>query len=197
MLRRHYLVPSYVTAAKGEAEALDLLAKVLAGGITSRLYRRLVVEQKVAANAGGYYMGNGLDCGKLSVYAVPAEGISLDDLERALDGVLADIVANGVTDAELTRAKKSYIADYIYENDNQTTLARRFGWALVVGQTVRDVERWPEDLTAVTGDQVKAAAARYFDPKLSVTGRLLPDKPVTASATAKPSSPAVPSGNRS
>ena len=60
------------TAKPGEAEALDLLMKILADGSTSRLYRKLVVEDKIAATTGGDYSGWGLDCGAISLYAVAA-----------------------------------------------------------------------------------------------------------------------------
>src|SRR5208282_3594813 len=57
---RIYLVPSARTAAKGEAEALDVLAHHLGGGQTSLLYRRLVLEQKNAVMAGAYYFADAL-----------------------------------------------------------------------------------------------------------------------------------------
>ena len=43
-LQRYYIVPSYVTAKPGEAEALDLLMKIAGSGSTSRLYKKLVVD---------------------------------------------------------------------------------------------------------------------------------------------------------
>lgn len=193
VLRRYYTAPSYVTAAKGEAEALDLLLKIASSGSTSRLYRRLVVEQKIASNAGGYYQASGLDSGKIALYAVPADGHTLDDVERALDAVLEEIRKGGVTEAELDRARKSYIADYVYESDSQVALARRYGWGLVVGQTVADVESWPADLAKVTTADVKAVADRWLDIKRSVTGRLLPE---AAAAAAKPANQQAPA-NRS
>ncbi|HXF53862.1 MAG TPA: pitrilysin family protein, partial [Hyphomicrobiaceae bacterium] len=162
-LHRYYLVPSYTTASPGEAEALDLLMKIAGGGATSRLYRRLVVEERLASSAGGYYGGSGLDSGKIGIYAVPADGVTLDRLEAAIDAVLAEIRDKGVTEAELDRAKRIYTAEYIYESDSQSTLARRYGWALTSGRTVADVEAWPERIAKVTREEVKNAAETYFD----------------------------------
>ncbi|MDB5640712.1 MAG: peptidase domain protein, partial [Hyphomicrobiales bacterium] len=68
-----YLVPSYATAAPGEAEALEALAHLLGGGPTSLLYRRLVVEQKIAVVSECYYMGTALDETRFWLYAMPAE----------------------------------------------------------------------------------------------------------------------------
>jgi zinc protease len=54
-VQRYYLTPSYASAEPGEAEALDLLMRIAAAGSVSRLYKRLVIEQKKAASAGGWY----------------------------------------------------------------------------------------------------------------------------------------------
>ncbi len=175
-LHRDYVVPSYATAAAGEAEALDLLLKIVGDGPTSRVYKKLVVEKQVASSAGGNYQAASLDDGKLSFYAVATDGASIDKIEAALDEVIADVKANGVTAAELGRAKNAYIAEYIYENDNQATLARRYGWGLALGRSIAQIEGWPEALTKVTLDDVKKAAA-YLDMRRTVTGTLIPADP--------------------
>ena len=152
LMQRYYQTPSYVTAEPGEAEALDLLMKIAGSGSTSRIYKKLVVEQKLASSAGGDYSGYGLDGGTISLYGIAADGVPLEKVEAAIDNVMAGIVKNGVTEAELTRAKNSYLADYIYDSDNQATLARRYGWNLAVGRTVAEVEAWPANISKVTTD---------------------------------------------
>lgn len=192
---RSYLAPAYLTAETGEAEALDLLMKVVASGSTSRIYKRLVVEDKVASSTGGYYSGSGRDSGKISVYAVPVDGVTLDKVEAALDKVLAEIRAGGITAAELERAKKSYLAEYIYESDNQASLARRYGWSLTVGRSVKDIEEWPDKIAKVTLEDTAKAAAKYLDLRRSVTGTLLPVAPESAPAAVEPAK-ASPQGGR-
>lgn len=175
IFQRYYLAPSYTTAKEGEAEALDVLLKIVAYGATSRLYRELVVKQKVASSVSGWFDGSGRDSGKIAISAVPSEGVSLEKLETAIDGVIADVVANGVTQAELDRARKVYMAEYVYESDSQSTLARRYGYGLIVGQTIEQIEGWPEALGRLKLDDLKAAAAKWFDMRASVTGYLLPE----------------------
>jgi zinc protease len=190
---RHYLAPSYVTAAPGEAEALDLLMKIVGGGATSRLYKKLVMEDHVASSAGGYYGGSGLDSTKIGVYAVPNDGVSMEKVEAAIEAVLDEVKAKGVTSAELERAKANYIAEYVYESDNQSTLARRYGWGLVVGRTIADIDAWPDNIAKVTLEQVQKAAAQYLEIRRSVTGTLLP-----IAADAKPAAAGrAPAGSRS
>jgi zinc protease len=174
---RSYVAPSYQTAAAGEAEALDLLLKVAATGSTSRMYRKIVADEKLASSAGGWYSGAARDSGKISLYAVPADGVPFEKIEAAMDAVLADIAANGITQAELDRAKKSYLAEYVYESDNQATLARRYGWSLTVGRTIQDIEEWPDRIAKVTLDDVRSVARKYLDIRKSVTGTLIPVAP--------------------
>jgi len=188
-MQRYYLAPSYVTAKPGEAEALDVLMKIAGSGTTSRIYKKLVVESKLATSAGGDYSGSGLDGGTISLYAVAADGVPLPKVEAAIDDVLADIVKNGVTDNELARAKRSYLADYVYESDNQATLARRYGWNLAVGRTVAEIEDWPNAISKVTADDVKKAADTYLNLRASFTGYLVPDESGVAQVEDAPSPP--------
>jgi zinc protease len=174
-LQRSYLAPSYATAKPEEAEAIDVLAQILGNGSTSRLYRALVAEKNMATSAGAWYQGSALDLSRFGVYGSPKPGVTLPQLEEAMDAVIADVIQNGVTAEELERAKTRMIADVVYDQDNQATLARWYGTALTTGMTVESVRTWPARIRAVTADQVRAAARQYLDKRRSVTGYLVKD----------------------
>jgi len=171
-LTRTYLVPSRSTKP-GESEALEVLAHVLGGGASSRLYRALVVEQGVAVDAGAYYSGTALDYGKFAVHGSPKPGATLAQVETAIDGAIADITEHGVTADELERAKNRLIADIVYAQDNQATLARWYGAALATGETIDMVTGLPERIRAVSADAVRNAARTWLDRRASVTGYLV------------------------
>jgi zinc protease len=172
-LNRFYLAPSRTTAKPGESEALEVLAHVLGTGSNSRLYRTLVAEQGIALNAGAYYSGTALDYGKFGVFASPKPGKTLHEVEIAIDAILADVSEHGITADELDLAKNRLIADAVYAQDNQATLARWYGAALASGETVDMVRRWPEAIRAVTADAVREAARNWLDRRASVTGYLV------------------------
>jgi len=184
-VQRYYIAPSYSTAEPGEAEALDLMMKIATSGSTSRLYKALVVEQKKAANAGGWFGGNSLDYGRLGIYGIASDGVSISEVEEAIDDVLENIRKNGVTQKELDRARNSYIASHIYGSDSQSTLARRYGSALVIGRTIKDVEDWPTRLEKVKLEDIRRVAQKYLDIKQSVTGVLLPSQKKTSKENGK------------
>lgn len=176
-LQRSYLVPSVTTAKRGESEALEVLAHVLGGGSNSRLYRTLVVEKDLAVSAGASYQGSSLDPTRFGVYAAPKNGTSLAQVESAMEAVIAELAAKGISAEELERSKTRLIADSVYAQDSQSSLARWYGTALATGLTVDNVRTWPDRIRAVTADSVRDAARQWLDNQRSVTGYLVKNTP--------------------
>jgi zinc protease len=178
VIRRSYLVPSFATAAKGESEALEVLAHVLGHGSNSRLYGELVVGKGTAVSAGAWYDSSALDNTSFGVFGATRPGVSLPDLEKQIDEVIAEVIDKGVNAEELERAKTRLIADAIYAADSQMELARWYGSTLTTGGTIKDVQEWPDRIKAVTAQQVQDAARHWLDKRRSVTGFLVKeDKP--------------------
>jgi len=175
-IRKGWVVPSYATASGNDAEALDVLASVLGGGTTSRIYKSLVVKQKIASAAGAWYQSNGLGDTQMLLYATPANGVSMDKVEEALLVEVEKIKSDGISAEELTRAINKMMADTIYGQDSQANLARTFGATLTTGSTIEEVQNWPAAVSKVTADDVKKAANAFLDPDIAVTGLLLPTR---------------------
>jgi zinc protease len=173
---KRWVVPSYTTAADGEAETLDLLAEVLGGGMRSRIYQELIVRQGIASSAGAYYQGTSLDDTVFAVYGSPRGDATIEDVERAIDAEIARIAEEGVSEDELEKAKKRAIRSMIFARDDQSGMARIYGSTLATGGTVDDILEWPGRIEAVAPDDIKQAAARYLDQRRSVTGYLRPEK---------------------
>jgi zinc protease len=173
ILQRDYLVPSFHSAKPGVSEALEVLAHILGSGSNSRLYRTLVVDRKMAVTAGAWYESAALDDSKFGVYGAPAEGVTLQQFENAVDAVIAEVAGKGVTPEELERTKTRLIADAVYAHDSQASMARWYGTALATGSTVSDVEQWPDRIRKVTAADVQEAAKRWLQKERSVTGYLI------------------------
>ncbi len=174
-LQRAYLVPSFVIAKPGESEALEVLAHILGSGSNSRLYKDLVVAKMLAVNAGAWYDSTALGMSKFGIYGAPRPGVTLPQLEKEIDAVIARLADKGVTADELERSKTRLIADAVYAHDSQASMARWYGSALMTGATVHDVAKWPDRIRAVTAEQVQRAARRWLDIRRSVTGFLIKD----------------------
>jgi len=174
--QRHFLAPTLQWGDKSHVYPLQVLSDILGGGASSRLYRRLVVEKKLAVSAGAYYSGDDRGPGRFAFSASPRGDVSTDALEKAVEAEIADVMANGVTAEEVRRAIERMEAEAVYARDSLSGGARTLGGALASGLTIDDVESWPERIAQVTAGQVHAAAKALFDKRRSVTGLLLPAK---------------------
>jgi zinc protease len=175
VLKRYYLVPSAVTASPQESAALDVLAQLMGSGSNSRLYRALVVDHPLAVSASAGYQGTAVDPTQFMISVSPKPGVEFAAAEAAVDGVIADMKQNPASAESLERAKTQLIAQAIYAQDNQATLAQWYGAALTVGLSVEDIRSWPDRVRAVTAAQVREAAQKWLDKKRSVTGYLIKD----------------------
>src|SRR6195256_6018429 len=174
-VRRYYLVPSSATAATGESPALDVLAQLMGSGSNSYLYRALVVDRPLAVSASAGYQGTSLDPTQFQISVSPKPGVEFSQIEQTIDGVISDLAQNPVRAEDLERVKTQLIAEAIYAQDNQATLARWYGGALTSGLNIDHIRSWPDRIRAVTADQVRDAAQKWLDKKRSVTGYLIKD----------------------
>ncbi len=176
---RSYLAPERDEGAQAEAAALTYLAELLGGSpFTSALGIALQFDTNTAVYAGAFYDGLNLDDGTFGLTVVPAEGVSLQEAEDAMDGAIAAFLETGIDPARMEALRTQLKAGEIYARDNVGGLARRYGAALTSGLTVTDVQAWPEILQAVTAEDVLAAAERVLDRNQSVTGWVIPNREV-------------------
>jgi zinc protease len=184
---RSWDAPSYRYGAVVHAYPLQVLEEILGGGATSRLYRKLVVEQAIAVSADASYEPSRRGPATLAISASPRPGVSLEELERAVADIVREIVDSGVTDEEVERAKQRMVASAVYARDSYSTAAHIIGEALAIGQTVDDVEAWPDRVRAVSRRQVEDAA-RFVLGQPTVTALLVAGggPGVTDAAAARP-----------
>ena len=178
-VRRYYLVPSAVTAAPEQSAALEVLAQLMGTGSNSMLYRALVVDKPLAVSAGAWYQGTGVDPTQFGISASPKPGVEFPQVEQAIDEVIAKLAQAPVPAEDLERTKTQMIAQAVYAQDSQTTLARWYGAAITVGLSVDDVRAWPDRIRAVTAEQIREAAQKWLDKKRSATGYLIKEPAAT------------------
>lgn len=174
---RAYLGPLRVDLGPNGQEAMELLGEILGGGPTSRLYRALVIEQGIAVSAGAYDRSQALDYTTFNFYAQPRSPTTLEELETAIDKVIDDLKAGGITEAELRQAKDRLQASAIFARDAPTTGPQLIGGDLATGSTLEEIQSWPERVEAVTVEQVNELLRQLLVKERSVTGYLLPQEP--------------------
>jgi zinc protease len=101
-----------VRAFAPDDAALDVLADILAGGRSSRLYKRLVYQLQIATQVTGYQDGGRID-GKLQVFATARPGHDLNELQRVIDAEIRAIADSGPTQREVERAQNGIEASFL------------------------------------------------------------------------------------
>ena len=172
--RRLYRLPQYDKADARLFAAADVLAEILGGGLTGRLYQRLVADDRLATGIGAYADTARLDNGEYMFYASLAPKTPFEAVAVALDDEIKKAQTELVSETELARAKMQLVSDVIFARDSQQTMAQIFGQAAMLGLSAQDVLDWPRRIEAVTAQDVRQAARTLLQRNHSLTGHLQP-----------------------
>jgi len=145
-----------------EPYALEMLSEVLAGDENGRFTRELVRQQRIADSAGAGYGLTGRGPGLFTLSGVPAAGRTVAEVQKALREQVARVAADGVDERELERIRIGYVASRVYQRDSLMSQAMELAGLEMSGLSHADADRLLERVRAVTSDDVKAVAARYF-----------------------------------
>lgn len=152
-----------------EPYALEILSGVLDGHASARLNQALVRDKRLATDVDAGYDPISRGPALFMVDATPAEGQGVATLEAALKAEITKVATEGVSEAELSRVKAQVLAGQVYQQDSLFYQAMLIGEWTTAGLDYRDRQTRFERLKAVTADQVKAVAAKFFvDDHLTV-----------------------------
>jgi zinc protease len=175
--------------ADGDA-ALEVLGDVLSTGKSSRLTRRLVMEERIAQSVMAGQQSQAL-AGMFVVVATPKPGVKPEQIQKVVDEEIARIGRDGPTPEELQRAKNRIESQVIFGLEpvggfgGRASHLNSYYWETGdPGYLGRDLERF----RALTAEDVRAAAARFLPPDRRVALTVVPaPAAVPAPAPAAPS----------
>src|SRR5665213_1444865 len=167
-----YHVPGYKNE---DHQALDMLGVILGDGRSSRLQKLLVSsEHPLAVQAFASDMKLE-DAGLFMIGAIVMQGKDPLAVEKDLKDAVADVVAHGVTQEELDKAKTQERIGLVQARETATDLAEQLGEeALMTGDPNR-VNTDPQKMEAVTLADIQRVAKEYLEPSRSTTLRVKPD----------------------
>jgi zinc protease len=156
-----YRIPRYDDA---DSPALELLATILGQGESSRLNRKLARETKAAVAAQALYspFGPRRGPGVFMALAISNQGVNVDSVDALLSAEVARVVAEGVTEQELTKAKNNYRAQAINERQQAMNVAAAVNQARMFLGSADAVNTAFDRYMNVTLEDIKRAAAKYL-----------------------------------
>ncbi|MGB0723252.1 MAG: M16 family metallopeptidase [Gammaproteobacteria bacterium] len=163
-----FKVPSRLTAEKDrewEPYALEVLSEILDGGESARFGSNLTRGAEIASSAGVSYDLYDRLRTLFTFIAVPREGHDIDSLRAALLNEVRKVAEEPIPAAELARVKTRAVASSVYERDSVMGQAVQIGAMEAVGLGWRELDAYVERIDAVTAEQVRAVARKYFVPE--------------------------------
>ena len=158
--------------AEHDAE-MDLAADLLANGKTSRLYRSLVYERRMAVDVSGYQSSREIG-GFFLLVATAAPGQALSDLVAQIDRTIAELIEDGPTAAEMERAEAQAEAHFLYRLQTVGGFGGKSDQLNAYNVLCGTPGYFAEDLAryqAATSETVRAAAGRVlrFDARIALS----------------------------
>jgi len=165
--------------------ALDVLSTILGGGESSRLYQRLVYEQRIASFASSDYSGMHHDPHLFGLNGGPLPGKTAEEVEQALYAEVERMKSEPISDRELQKAKNQVEADFVFTQDSVHRMASLLG-ALESVASWTLLGKYLDGIRQVTAADVQRVARQYLTPENRTVGTLVPLKAETAQAPPAP-----------
>ncbi|HYM60689.1 MAG TPA: pitrilysin family protein [Thermoanaerobaculia bacterium] len=151
----------------------DLLSTVLASDKASRLEKSLVLERQIAQDVAAYVLPTEAT-GMLLLHATAKEGVSIDEVERAVDEEIARAGSEGFSEAELIRARNRAEIEFAHQIENYESRADLLGLlATYFGDPAR-INTWLNPYRDAGADDLARVAREYLVPENRVTLQILP-----------------------
>ena len=167
-----YHVPSF---PHDDSFALDILSSVLSAGKSSRLYKSLTYEKKLALSSYADYGGTHKYPFLFSVGATAAPGSNIEDIEKALNEEIERMKAELPSEKEVQKAKNQIEAAFVFAQDSNYSRAYYAGIFEMLGDW-RLMDKYLEGIRKVRPEEVQAAARKYLTENNKTVGILFPTK---------------------
>jgi len=178
-----YIAIAYRVPKAGDeySPAVSLLADILGGGKTSKLYKSIVYEKQLASSISAFYYGL-KDEGLLIIFATLQQGKDINELEKAINEEIENLRKNKVSDEELIRAKNSQLANLVYSRESVVRLGFQLGEALINTENPNYINEYPKLIQKVSKQDIEKIINEYIndDNKTTVIVHPIPPSDIQA-----------------
>lgn len=172
MIIAAYRTPSMKTR---DARVLDMISTVLSGGKSSRMYKKIVEEDKIALEVGAFSQSQE-DYGAYIIYGIPMQGHTTEEIMKAVDAEIVKMQTELISEQELGKLKNIYENMYVNSNASVEGIAENLASYYMLYGDVNLINTEIDIYRSVTREEIREVAKKYLNPNQRLLLDYLPAK---------------------
>ncbi|CAN1555437.1 PqqL Predicted Zn-dependent peptidases [Flavobacteriaceae bacterium] len=172
MIVASYRTPSMKTR---DARVLDMISTVLSEGKSSRLYKKIVDEKKMALQIGAFGYSQE-DYGMYILYGMPQGTNTSEGIVKEIDEEIVRLQTELLTDKEMQKLKNIYDNNYVNGNSNVEGIAENLASFYLLYGDVNLINTEIEMYRSITAQEIRDVAKKYLNPNQRLILDYVPSK---------------------
>ncbi len=155
--------------------ALDVLGGILDGGNSARISKNILRGEELAVEAGASFDAFDRLPGLFLFAGTPSKGVTPEKLEAAFKAEISKLQQAPVSPKELERVKAQVIASKVFERDSLFYTGMQIGMLDTMGFDWRLLDSYPDEIRAISAEDVQRVAKKYFSDNQLTVATLWPE----------------------
>ena len=172
MIVASYRTPSMKTR---DARVLDMISTVLSEGKSSRLYKKIVDDKKMALQIGAFNYSQE-DYGMYILYGMPQGTFTSEDIVKEIDQEVVKLQTELLTDKEMQKLKNIYENNYVNGNSNVEGIAENLASYYLLHGDINLINTEIEMYRSITAQEIREVAKKYLNPNQRLLLDYVPSK---------------------
>lgn len=146
-----------------DARVLDMISTVLSGGKSSRLYKKIVDEKKMALEVSSFSFSQE-DYGMYFIFGIPMQGFTKDDLLKEIDEEIVKIQTELISERDFQKLQNTYENQYVNSNSNLESLAENLASYYLLYGDINLINTEIDMYRSITREEIREVAKKYLKP---------------------------------
>jgi len=174
-------IPAIVTAYRTpsmktrDAYVLNMISTILSDGKSSRLYKKIVDDKKMAMQVGAFNVSQE-DYGMYVLYGLPLGDVKLEDLQKEIDEEIVKIQTELISEREYQKLQNKYENQFVNANSSVEGIANSLARYYMLYGDINLINNEINIYKSITREEIKAVANKYLNPNQRVRLEYLPKK---------------------
>ena len=160
MVVASYRTPSMKTR---DARVLDMISTILSDGKSSRLYKKIVDDKKMALQIGAFSYSQE-DYGMYIIYGMPQGENTATDLVREIDEEIVKLQTELISEKDLQKLKNIYDNNYVNSNSSVEGVAENLASFYLLYGDVNLINTEIDMYRSITREEIRDIAKKYLNP---------------------------------